>query len=390
MGKRYGYYVDLLSYKFDDTSNVSWIHAMPIGKYNHPTYGELDFTPERIGRFAASVKNKVRGIDPDIDYDHKARTDEAAGWVKDADARTDGLWLLVDWTTSALSKIKEKAYRYFSPEFDDEWTDNQGNKHQDVLFGGGLTNRPFLKDLIPVNLSELSFGEPSTGGEEVDKKAICKALGLPEDSTDEQVMAKLTEQSASIVTLTAVLANNTQQLSTLQDEVKTLKEPKPGEPQIGDELKQLAETNPTIKALIDQVEHQNKTMAEVTKVLRETQTDARLRELDSSKIILTPTTKELVKKILNEVPDSLTGSVWDLVKLMRDSKTAMVELGERAGGRATFGQDKSADQQFNALVATAMEESKSLSLPDAMELVARENPALYAAYREDSYILKTA
>ena len=79
---QYGYWVDLNTKAFD---TASWIHALPIGEYDHPVYGKMNFTPARIRKFAASVKDRVRGIVPDIDYDHKAQDGKAAGWVKDAD-----------------------------------------------------------------------------------------------------------------------------------------------------------------------------------------------------------------------------------------------------------------------------------------------------------------
>ena len=156
-----GYWVDLSTHQFDESNGLHWIQAMPLGEYEHPLHGKIEITPERIQRFAANVKAQVRGTDLDIDYDHKAKTDEAAGWVKDAEARPDGLWLAVEWTKDALTKIKNKAYRYFSPEFVDSWTHPKTKqKYNDVLFGGGLTNRPFLKDILPINMSDVIL----TGG----------------------------------------------------------------------------------------------------------------------------------------------------------------------------------------------------------------------------------
>jgi len=182
---RFGYYADLRSVKLDERGN-SWIQAMRVGEYQHPRHGKLQFTLDRLMRFAESVKTKIRGIEPDIDYDHKmdpARGHEAAGWVRDAKVEGDALYLLVDWTKTAAEKIKEGAYRYFSPEFQDTWTDAAGKVHRDVLFGGGITNRPFLKDLLPLNLSELSFAEPTNKEEGVDPKELRKKLGLAEDAT---------------------------------------------------------------------------------------------------------------------------------------------------------------------------------------------------------------
>jgi phage I-like protein len=138
-------------------SGLTWLHAMPIGRRQHPIYGELDFSPQRLQRFAANIKNRVRKIDPNIDYDHGQDTskgNKAAGWIKDAEVRADGLWIGVTFTDAAIAEIKAGEWRYLSPEFVDEWTDAEGAKYEDVVLGAGLTNRPYLKDLVPIAASE--------------------------------------------------------------------------------------------------------------------------------------------------------------------------------------------------------------------------------------------
>src|SRR5690606_123749 len=115
---------------------ASWVHALSLGTFEHPLHGTVTITPERVQRLADGVNNRVRGQDLDVDYDHKARTGEAAGWVRKAEARPDGLWLFVEWTKEALGKIKSRAYRYFSSEFVEKWKDpKSGTVHKDVLFG---------------------------------------------------------------------------------------------------------------------------------------------------------------------------------------------------------------------------------------------------------------
>jgi hypothetical protein len=136
---------------------LTWLHTMPIGKKEHPVYGMLDFTKKRLQRFADNVKNRVRKIDLDVDYAHKkdlAKGEKAAGWIRDAEVRDDGLWIGVEFTDTAKKEIKAGEWKYLSPEFYDEWTDADGNSFKDVLFGAALTNRPFLKDLLPVAASE--------------------------------------------------------------------------------------------------------------------------------------------------------------------------------------------------------------------------------------------
>lgn len=138
----------------------TWLHAMPYGTYNHPKWGIIEFTQERLSRFVDNIRNKVRGIDPDIDYDHKAdpaKGNKAAGWIKDARIDPSGLWIAVEWTPDGWQAVQNKEYRYLSPEFIDEWKhEKTGVSYKDVLFGAALTNRPFLKDLLPISMSEIA------------------------------------------------------------------------------------------------------------------------------------------------------------------------------------------------------------------------------------------
>jgi len=135
-----------------------------LGNWTHPVYGEIKVTKDRVKRFSANINNKVRGADLDIDYEHKVGPDggKAAGWIVKAEDRGDkGLYVRVSWTKKAKEAIKDKEYRYFSPEYLDEWKHpSTGKKYQDVLCGGALTNRPFLKEIAPINLADY-FDVPS-------------------------------------------------------------------------------------------------------------------------------------------------------------------------------------------------------------------------------------
>lgn len=192
-----GYWVDLAPLQFDESQadQPRWIQAFPYGTYHHPVHGLLQFTADKAQRMAEGVKANLRGQDLDIDYDHKAYHGGAAGWVKDAEARADGLWLAVQFTRKALSEIKDKVYRYFSPDYWKEWTDPRTQqKHNDVLCGGALTNRPFLKGIMPINLSEIVGGlaQSSTGskGGNMDPArlaALRTTLGLPDTATEAEV-----------------------------------------------------------------------------------------------------------------------------------------------------------------------------------------------------------
>lgn len=362
----------------------SWVHALAPGTYQHPVYGELDITNDKLTGFAESVKTKVRGIDPSINYMHQG-DGEAAGWVKDAKVEGNGLWLLVEWTTSAAQKIKDKAFRYFSAEFLDEWAKPTGEKFKNVLFGGALTNRPFMKDLLPLNLSENSINfavelveainkakenATKTQGEEgdVDLKKFAEALGLSEDATEEQVLAKLAEMVKP---------------ETKPEDKKNFPSVPSYKP--SDDLKKLAEENPLVAGLLSTLEDTQKSLAEHNTQLREAAVHKKLAEFDNTNIVLTPRAKDLVHDFLMDSPIELHERFWEILGLLKSSSGLMVELGERAGASVRYGRSKDHATLFidesNRVAA-----ERKISLSEAMDEVARNNPALYEGYRTSMYI----
>jgi hypothetical protein len=368
----YGYWVDM-SKKFFDPAATSWIHALPVGEYEHPVYGKMSFTPDRIQKFANSVKGKVRGIDPDIDYDHKDKTTKAAGWVKGADARNDGLYLQVDWTEPAAKAIKAGEYRYFSPEFDD-WTDAQGVKHTDVVFGGALTNRPFLKDLLPVNLSEITNQQPQGGT--LDLKQLRAALKLSETASDDEVLSAISK------------------LATPAGPTPTPNEPPTPAPVALDETvltKMLAEL-PAFKALEASVTEAQKKLAEAESARQLAETKHRLSSLHARQggrdYVLPPSViDEIAAGTVASDPVKMSEAF--LKGLEQFVSTGMVELGER--GRASRNPtEKDAGTQLSEAVLAAQAThlqttGKQLSYASAVQAVVRQSPELYQEYRQDSY-----
>lgn len=365
------YLVDLATIELTEANGTDscWVHALPIGSYTHPMYGKLNVDNDRVQRFADGVKNKVRGVEPSINYVHNNQ-DVAAGWVKDAEARNNGLWLFIEWVKDAAQAIRDKKWKYFSSEIADSWKDPEGKEFKDVVFGGALTNRPFMKNLVPINLSEASVEIAFDLVEAVTGKSLRGGENMPMEEADlnkiiEGVTTKLTE------TLNA-------------------KPPVPQNtvPNIADmpEIKELAESNPLVAALLQQVELTNATSATTAEKLKEAEIVRQLAEFDRSKIVLTPVAKALVYNLLKKMPYELTEDFWKLMQAMRSSQAVLVELGERAGANVLYGGDKSAKVRFNEKIKEA--QAKGLEYPDAVTLVAAENPELYDEYRQESFSFK--
>jgi phage I-like protein len=381
------YYADLNDVKFLSGPNgepQSWVHALPGGTYQHPVYGELKFDEPKIDRYVESVVKKYRTVDPDIDYDHKqdpAMGNRAAGWVKYAEARPgaegNDLWLLVEWTPAGHKSVKDKEFRYFSSELADEWTDAKGTKYKDVVFGGGITNRPYMKNLVPLNLSELSFKEPTAStdnkGEQVDPKELRRKLGLSEAATDAEVDTRLAE-------------------------VAKLGAPN-ADPQM-DQLTKLAENNPVIKAFMDQMAKQNELLQAAEDRAKQAEADRRLSETQrklgelttkEAKVSFSASLLNDVMALMTGAPTQLSEKLFAVLKSISDGTgvTTLGELGELNEGPNHDGKTGlnagSAEKKFNDAVEAEMTASK-LSFADAVEKVARDKPQMYADYRKAVYI----
>lgn len=374
MGESVSFLVGIDALQFSETDGDSkWVHALPLGEYQHPLYGKITVDGTRAKRFADNVKSKVRGIDPSLNYNHDNNSpDGASGWVKDAEARSNGLWLFVEFVKDAAQKVREKKFKYFSIEFVDEWIDSQGKKFQDVVVGGALTNRPFMKNLIPLNLSESVIDNSFD--------LVAAITGTPSD----ELRGKETHMDEK--DLTAIIDGVTAKLAEKFAPPKN--DPAPVVTPVAkleevEELKKLAENNPIVAKLFAHFEAQATQLVESSKKMRETMVDSKLSEFDNSKLTLTPTAKTLAREIMLAMPDELTPKFWEFMETIRTSQSFLVELGERSGAAVRTGYsmtDKSATQIFiertNELMA-----SEKLDFMSAVERVAAEDPKLYEAYR---------
>ena len=371
MGVTASYVIDVEGLSFDEKNGVktSWVHALPIGHYKHPLYGTIDITTDRAKNFADGVKSKVRGIDPSINYVHD-NNNVAAGWVKDAENRVDGVWLFVEWVSDAAKQISEKKWRYFSAEYADEWEDPQGKKFKDVILGGALTNRPFMKNLVPLNLSEATYETAFElvsvlTGKDIDSLKGGNNVTLSDDDVKkivEGLAVKLTE-------------NKTKDTPPADPQVKSLMDIP--------ELKELAAQNEMVALLVKTVESQNVTLADSATKVKLAEINARLKDFDNSKVIVTPVARELIKSLAEQMPDKLSDDFWKLLTEMKKGTSFLVELGERAGATVNYGSQKSAYVQLQELAAKIKTEKADLTDTDAFEAAATQNPQLYTRYRTE-------
>lgn len=142
---------------------------------------------------ADAIKNEFtsRGRDMVCDYEHQTEIPDAhpegkapaAGWITGFEfVAGEGLYATITWTKQAADEIKSMQYRYFSPVFtvDD-------NRRVTNIHSIALTNSPALIGVRPI----AAKSRKDSGVQKM--KKICSALGIAEDSTEDQIVAAIAE-----------------------------------------------------------------------------------------------------------------------------------------------------------------------------------------------------
>jgi phage I-like protein len=147
------------------TADGAGLVEIPIavtGKWKQGTR-EFEITREDLGKMVANFEKRQNG-EINVDYDHASEmTDVARGGPIPSAGRilkmrsNGALYAGIEFTARALELIRNKEYRYVSPAIDWSATDKQtGNPQGTTLTSLALTNRPFLEELPPIRLSEIT------------------------------------------------------------------------------------------------------------------------------------------------------------------------------------------------------------------------------------------
>jgi len=214
-------FYDIDTIEFKETADgkfASTLQVLPEGKFTHPWYGELDFSATVLRAFKRNFDQRILGTDIMVDEGHNRG--QALGWYKElhfgkrtvGDKEYLGLWGDIEWTDLGKSYLERKIYKYFSAEVGN-WTSPDGQEFKNVLLGGGLTNRPFFKQMPEVTLSEGTasnafvigvFGDTqwrfssSTNGEGDDFSTGYHVPDFEEEETEEEEDYSMDELLAAI------------------------------------------------------------------------------------------------------------------------------------------------------------------------------------------------
>lgn len=176
------------------------------------------------------------GYEPSIDWEHsfaEGGTSRAAGWIKELWREGKQLMARAKWTPEARKQIASEEYRFFSPEFSTNAHDEHGKPKGFSLLAGGLTNRPHLKALGAVALSE--DARAAMGGDVPTLDAIraafkeeLAALGLAPGEVESARRKTAHMADEKTVTLTEdqhkTLVESASQVEALTEKVEALSE----------------------------------------------------------------------------------------------------------------------------------------------------------------------
>lgn len=190
-------YVGIFPFEFDDSKKDGGalpdvIHLVPVGQWEHDMYGPIIITASDIEEFIVNFNAGVRkGVF--ITCGHEGFQElPAAGWVTKVEKRPDGLWGYVDWNEIGKNALKNKEFKFFSPEMCRDYEDPETHQfYRNVLTGGALTKSPYFKELQAIVFSEKTLQTKFNQTQET-MKTLQEILAIED-------IATLTEEERQLV-----------------------------------------------------------------------------------------------------------------------------------------------------------------------------------------------
>jgi hypothetical protein len=319
------------------------------------------------------------------------------------DRGVNGLWAFVEWTEDGKKLLADGAFKYFSPEFYEEYRDPEtGEKRNHVLVGGALTNRPYFKELEPVAASEnavFAFSEPAIMNQfsdPMDLKTIL-AKKAEELSADEKAFVRehkaeldADQQSAFASVLNDAPAGET-------DEEKAAREAKEAEDKAAAD-KAAADAAEAERQASEKSKGKVITMSEAeVNALKKAANDGAMAFAEVEKMKLEKAVEKMVfsetnkaGRILPKQKNAVADFMLSLSEKQRDQFTSIVnnlpkadasifnEIGD--GGAAAVSAKGIAAEVKTAALAEVKASEGALEYADAVQKVFAEKPELKERY----------
>ena len=140
--------------KLGDSDIIKGVHLTKIGTYQHPQYGQFSITRQTLAEIQTNFSQGTFGQKIFTDVAHRPE-DGASGEI--VRVYQDGDWLKGDIQLTEFGReaITKRRYIYLSVDYTDNWIDPETSQPKGaLLFGAGLTIRPFIKNQPGIALAE--------------------------------------------------------------------------------------------------------------------------------------------------------------------------------------------------------------------------------------------
>lgn len=178
--------------------------------------GEFEITPATLSAMVENhERDKSKGYEPPAVVGHPRDRDQApaVGWIKALRAAEDGLYATVRFLGDFAKRVKAGEFRYSSPSFHFNWSDETGVERGAKLLDLGILNNPFQKGLGAFALAEV----PDAAGAPGDQFSFPEVEDLK--GADMADAIKLAEEVAG---LKRDLEDKNNEMTSLSEKVATL------------------------------------------------------------------------------------------------------------------------------------------------------------------------
>lgn len=179
----------------------------------HPAVSQKGFeftqnlTPAVLARIAAAGV-PAEGLFVDVEHESlEGGSSAAKGWVKELAMCNGNLAARIEWTAEGLPLIQGKVYKHFSTVYHLPLIEQDGAVVEPQRLNGlTLTNLPNNeRGQEPITnrkkTSPCTQGNNQTNTNNTMNPELLKALGLPEDATEEEVVARAAEMAQELADL---------------------------------------------------------------------------------------------------------------------------------------------------------------------------------------------
>lgn len=232
------------------------IQILRTGTWAHPEYGKFSVTETTLDRMVKNFNDDQMAGKIPVDYDHGTDLTEgnpeegkAAGWIQKLVREGKKLFAVVKWTPAAVRYIQNEEYKFTSPTYIDSFFHPEREKNVGTyLKAVALTNRPFIKGMDPVALSEraaqlskektmpdpknpasdlttVKLGDATVTVREADSQTIVKMFAdLAEKARTEDDEKKLSDAETQVKSLTDEVEKLKTRLKDSEDSDRALSE----------------------------------------------------------------------------------------------------------------------------------------------------------------------